>query len=432
MLGVFRRVVAALFLATILLVNAVSHAEVKTYVGKGSYTMSDVETLEIARELAKADAIQNACEKAGVDVKSYLRSKKVAADDDLIETIAKNILKLVEEPHFYPPEKVDNVGNVLIRVTVKAQIDDSDIMRWRDKDYEKIAILVAQTKAMREKNEKHNQQLAELKEELAHNPQNRKKIAQKFEAFGKIFLSEKKGNKAWEFYNNDDYTSAINLHNEAVSLNPNDGDAYYGRGIVYSELGQYELAIQDFDKAIEFNPDFEGYYNYRGVCYNGLGQYERAIQDYDKAIELSPDYAEPYQNRGLTYDYLEQYELAIQDYSKVIELVLDDASTYYNRGHAYRNLGQYELAIQDYNKVIKLKPNYAYAYYHRGIAYLGLENYKKALSDFDTYIKFDPDDYDGWLLRGQCYESLGETSKAQADFAKAKELGYIEGSSAKG
>ena len=56
MLKVFRRAVAALFLATILLVNAVSHAEI--YIGEGSYCMSEGENLGVAKERAKADTMR--------------------------------------------------------------------------------------------------------------------------------------------------------------------------------------------------------------------------------------------------------------------------------------------------------------------------------------------------------------------------------------
>ena len=203
MLGVFRRAVAALFFATILLVNAVSHAEVKTYVGEGYFiwVIYKDNYLETARERAKDFAMRNACEKAIEDVKSHMHLENLETDADLIETMTKNIVKLVEEPHFSQPEyKIDNDWDFLIRVTVKVQIDDSDIMRWLSRANKRIAILVAQTKAMRKENEKQDQQIAELREELAHNPQNKQKLSQKFEAFGKKFLSNQKVEKAWQSY----------------------------------------------------------------------------------------------------------------------------------------------------------------------------------------------------------------------------------------
>lgn len=61
-----RRIVSTLFIIGFLLVNAVSHAEI--YTSEGSYVMSEGENLGVAKERAKADAMQNASEKAGVYV----------------------------------------------------------------------------------------------------------------------------------------------------------------------------------------------------------------------------------------------------------------------------------------------------------------------------------------------------------------------------
>ena len=99
--------------------------------------MSKVETLEVVRECAKADAMRNATEKTGVYVKSYSRSKNFELDEDVIETMTANILKLIEKPIFQMLEEVDNLEGVLIRVTVKVQVDDSDINRWLNKSNRK-------------------------------------------------------------------------------------------------------------------------------------------------------------------------------------------------------------------------------------------------------------------------------------------------------
>ena len=70
------------------------------------------------------------------------------------------------------------------------------------------------------------------------------------------------------------------------------------------------------------------YFN-RDVPYSDLGQYENAIDNYTKAIQLDPDYAKAYLNRGNAYDDLDQYQRAIQDYDKVIQLDPDDATAYW-------------------------------------------------------------------------------------------------------
>ena len=140
-----------LFIVSIMLFAAVTHAEI--YTGEGSYIMSEGENLGVSKERAKADAMRNAAEKAGTYVKSYSRSKNFELEEDIIETMTANILKLVEDPKFLPYEQLDNLEGLMIRVIVKVQIYDSDIMRWLNKDEQEKSTLVSQMEALCKANE---------------------------------------------------------------------------------------------------------------------------------------------------------------------------------------------------------------------------------------------------------------------------------------
>lgn len=99
---IFRRAVSMLFFVVIMLFATVSHAEI--YTGEGTYVMSEGENLGVAKERAKADAMRNSAEQAFVYVKSYSRMNNFNLEKDLIETMTANILKLIENPYFYPLE----------------------------------------------------------------------------------------------------------------------------------------------------------------------------------------------------------------------------------------------------------------------------------------------------------------------------------------
>lgn len=53
-------------------------------------------------------------------------------------------------------------------------------------------------------------------------------------------------------------------------------------------------------------PDWSG--TLRGNTYSDLGEYEKALDDYDKAIELDPKYVKAYSNRGNAYKAMDEYE----------------------------------------------------------------------------------------------------------------------------
>jgi tetratricopeptide (TPR) repeat protein len=43
---------------------------------------------------------------------------------------------------------------------------------------------------------------------------------------------------------------------ELIRLNPQDAAAYFNRGYIYGELGEFDAAITDFTRAIDLDPNF--------------------------------------------------------------------------------------------------------------------------------------------------------------------------------
>jgi len=61
------------------------------------------------------------------------------------------------------------------------------------------------------------------------------------------------------------------------------------RGIALAREGQYEQAILEFNKAIEIDPDYGDAYFGRGLAYAEKGEVAKAVSDLEKCIKLSDD-----------------------------------------------------------------------------------------------------------------------------------------------
>ncbi len=223
------------------------------------------------------------------------------------------------------------------------------------------------------------------------------------------------------FYGRELFESGIKCYDESLELKA-DAGAYNNRGLAYSELKQYDRAIENYRKAIELNPKYAEAYSNRGLAYSELKQYDRAIEDYGKAIKLNPDLPEAYNNRGLAYYELKQYERAIENYGKALELNPDDAVAYNNRGLAYYELKQYERAIENYGKALELNPKYAKAYYNRGLAYYRLNQCERAIENYGKALELNPNDAEAYNNRGNAYDKLNQHERAIEDYGKAIEL----------
>ena len=53
----------------------------------------------------------------------------------------------------------------------------------------------------------------------------------------------------------------------------------------YIKFEKFYAAIKDFEKALEIDPNYKEAYRGKGVCYSRLGDNDLAIKNYKKAIE---------------------------------------------------------------------------------------------------------------------------------------------------
>ena len=54
-------------------------------------------------------------------------------------------------------------------------------------------------------------------------------------------------------------------------------DSYNNMGLIESERGEYEKAIEYYSKALELKGDYANCYNNRGFAYFHMGEYEEAV-----------------------------------------------------------------------------------------------------------------------------------------------------------
>jgi tetratricopeptide (TPR) repeat protein len=154
-----------------------------------------------------------------------------------------------------------------------------------------------------------------------------------------------------------DNDQAIAEYDQAIELNPTDGDSFRVRGDVYDDKHEYDRAIADYDHAIELNPKDANAYFERGGTYEHKGEFDHAIADLDHAIALRPDYFRAYFSRAVAYHRKGDDDRALADFDKVIELAPDEADPHLIRGALYEFKGEYDKALADYDRVIALDPN---------------------------------------------------------------------------
>ena len=194
--------------------------------------------------------------------------------------------------------------------------------------------------------------------------------------------------------------------------NPNELEWPNYLGMVYRGQEKYSKAIEAFEAALKIEQDDVTYY-YIADCYSELGDFESALNNINKAIELDPndnDYVST--KADLLYDMGKGKE-AIETYDAFIKVNPTYWGGYYRRGFFKDNLGDTDGAIEDYSTAIVLKPDYAYAYLGRADKYMLKGDKDAAIKDYQMVVALD-----SILGEYNCaqyaYLGLGEIEKAKS------------------
>ena len=132
---------------------------------------------------------------------------------------------------------------------------------------------------------------------------------------------------------------AIKELDKKITLNRNDAAAYYKRGQLYAQHGDFSRAVKDFDEAIRINPkDVEGLNN-RCWARAMIGELRPALKDCDAALELRPRYLDALDSRGFVNLKLGQPKNAIADYDAALRINPKHPSALYGRGIAKMRTG---------------------------------------------------------------------------------------------
>ena len=292
-----RKILSAALIAGSLFIVTPVDAEIRTYEGTDEYIMSEFETIDIAKQRAKQKAERAAQEKAGVFVESNTEVVNMMVTKDEVRTMTGGILKVVDVQYQLTP--LADGKSLIVRATVKADIDTDDINKWLNRDTGERSELVAQNMELQKAIAAQDEQIAELKRQLEAKPKDAEKFSEQFAAEDKIFRSNQLLSEASKFYYNGDLNGALACCTQAIEFNPDNATAYSIRGAIYYRLNNFNSAIADFNKAVELNPaDYRSFYN-RGLAHVKLKDYLAAERDFSRALELNPSDEDSRYNRDL-------------------------------------------------------------------------------------------------------------------------------------
>lgn len=190
-------------------------------------------------------------------------------------------------------------------------------------------------------------------------------------------------------------------------------DYYIEQGLYHCRYKEYQKAIKYFDKAIKRNPKSYYAYTYKGIIVSELGDDETAIEINTRAINVSPDKELAYYCRAESYMRLERYSEALSDYNSALRIMVGDGNSPFI---SVRSVQNSIFSIAPHVDIYDL-------YVDRAAANYFLGNLKSAWEDLNLCIYKGQKLAQCYYWAGMIYAEAGYMQKACEGWQKSASLG---------
>lgn len=246
------------------------------------------------------------------------------------------------------------------------------------------------------------------------------------------------------------FADPLRLLSDAIRVNSKNDLAYFTRGNLYKDKGDYEHALADFTKAIELSPLYEKAHNNRGNIYCMFKDYRRAIYDYKEIIKIDPQNSDAYLNLAVAYhetgadtqEVIRNFKIAADLGSETALKNLESLGVSHNPTGAkilqknvnpsalssadgvelFRNR-RYKEAIEAFTRLIQEQPeNEASIRNNIGLCYIQLKEYDNAEKELLRALSIDKNYEKAYYNLGVLYEKKQDTKKAMEFYKKVISL----------
>jgi tetratricopeptide (TPR) repeat protein len=146
---------------------------------------------------------------------------------------------------------------------------------------------------------------------------------------------------------------AVDLHVEAIELDPEQEQTHINLISLYGQLKQFDKAEEHYRAAVARNPNREeAHYNY-AVLLSAQGRLPEAVAAYRKALALNSSHAEAHNNLGYLLAQQRKFDEALAHAKKALESKPDYPQAHFNAGMIFMQRGESEKAIQHLKAAIR-------------------------------------------------------------------------------
>lgn len=111
---------------------------------------------------------------------------------------------------------------------------------------------------------------------------------------------------------------ADTIYRKILAADPNNAHALHLTGLLASQVGQTDVAVDYIRRAITLNPTAAHFHSNLGAAHATAGRSQQALEAFERALLLQPDLADAHENKGMTLLRLKRFQEAIDSLQKAL------------------------------------------------------------------------------------------------------------------
>jgi tetratricopeptide (TPR) repeat protein len=198
------------------------------------------------------------------------------------------------------------------------------------------------------------------------------------------------------------YAEAERLLRQVIERNTNYANVYNMLGVIASQRGTSERAVELFRRALAVNPTYREARLNLAITLAEMGAYQDAVREAEEvggptASQAGrPDagvlaaLANAHADLAAKYHALRMYADAVQEYDKALHLRPDFPDIHHRRALSCLELGDVAGAGASLAHALELNPNYVEAHVHFGVLHRRTGRLEEAIAAWNRALALDP------------------------------------------
>jgi tetratricopeptide (TPR) repeat protein len=184
---------------------------------------------------------------------------------------------------------------------------------------------------------------------------------------------------------------AEGIYRQILNAEPNSAHALHLLGVLASQMGQGEVALNYIRRAITLNPTAAQYHASLGAALATLGRTQEAIEIYNRALVLQPDLLDAHVNLGSALMKMGKFQQAVESLQSAVKIGPQNFKLLDSLGSALSQAGHQEEAVEVLKKAIALRPDFAPTHLTLGNAQMKLGHVTEAIAEYRTALATRPE-----------------------------------------